>query len=379
VVRLAGCRSSFALLAPARPLAKSLQPSTMSLPIVLNSQMLPPSAMRRRNSIFSGPDTDSEDEAPARSRPLRLTAPGGAVGRELATLESMLGGMGIGGLPVSLGFCRPPHPRDRVTKKVPLSEVILPVRSIPLLAVHDLTDSRLNPPFSPSQQGLCNCGACHDCRAERRARRNDPRRSLRDPTMKRLTGPVTPSPDYLRRAAVPSRPTQSDHPLLVISLDGVVDCRLPYHLSGGYTDVLSRPYLEPFLAYLLSQQSPWSFCFYSSLPRKQALKTLRELNMPTGGPEKDERDGVVGLFARDDMREGWAGGELDIKDLEVIWSELSACLLFAHVRSSSGPDGFACARRQGRRRAVGRRGHGRPHRVRLSSPCSLISSSSNSC
>ncbi|GAA5840933.1 hypothetical protein JCM9279_001264 [Rhodotorula babjevae] len=242
----------------------------MSLPIVLNSQMMPPSAMRRRDSMLSGPDTDSEDEAPARSRPLRLTAPGGAMGRELATIESMLGGMGMGGLP-----------------------------------------------------GLCTCGACHDCRAERRARRNDPRRSLRDPTMKRLDGPVEPSPSYLRRAAVPSRPTQSDHPLLVICLDGVVDCRLPYHLSGGYTDVLSRPYLEPFLAYLLSQQSPWSFCFYSSLPRKQALKTLRELNMPTGGPEKDERDGVVGLFARDDMREGWMGGELDIKDLEVIWSELN--------------------------------------------------------
>lgn len=142
--------------------------------------------------------------------------------------------------------------------------------------------------------------------------------------MKPLTGPATPSAEYLRLAAIPSRPSPSSQPLLVISLDGVVDARLPYHLSGGYTDVLSRPYLETFLAYLLSQQSPWSFCFYSSLPRKQALKTLRELNMPTGGPEKDERDGVVGLFARDDMREGWDGGELDIKDLEVIWSELGA-------------------------------------------------------
>ena len=150
--------------------------------------------------------------------------------------------------------------------------------------------SRLPSSSSSRRQGLCTCGSCPECR---RALRADPRKSLRDPYVKPLTGPATPSAEYLRLAAIPSRPSPSSQPLLVISLDGVVDARLPYHLSGGYTDVLSRPYLETFLAYLLSQQSPWSFCFYSSLPRKQALKTLRELNMPTGGPEKDERDGVV--------------------------------------------------------------------------------------
>jgi len=32
------------------------------------------------------------------------------------------------------------------------------------------------------------------------------------------------------------------------------------------------------------------------------MKVLKELNLPTGGPEDDERDGVLGLFAEDDMR-----------------------------------------------------------------------------
>ncbi|BGP38779.1 hypothetical protein JCM10449v2_002716 [Rhodotorula kratochvilovae] len=235
----------------------------MALPIVLNSQL--PSALRRRDSMFSNPDTDDDELEPvSTSRPST-----NAYGRQIAMLESMLGGTSLGGLP-----------------------------------------------------GLCTCGSCPECRESRRQRRRDRKQSLRDPIMKPLKGPASPSPDYLRRAAAPSRPAPSAHPLLVISLDGVVDARLPYHLSGGYTDVLARPYLEPFLAYLLSQQSPWSFCFYSSLPREQALETLKCLNMPTGGPEKDERDGVVGLFARDDMREGWEGGELELKDLDVIWSEL---------------------------------------------------------
>lgn len=150
----------------------------------------------------------------------------------------------------------------------------------------------------------------------------DPRPSLRDPVMKRLDGPIGPSASYLARVAKPSRVTSAFRPLLVLSLDGVLDCRLPYHLSGGYTDVLTRPYLKTFMDYVVCLQSPWAVCFYTKLDRKTALKTLRQLNMPTGGPEDDERDGVVGLFARDDMREGWDGGEIDCKDLDVLWDEL---------------------------------------------------------
>ncbi|GAA5826070.1 hypothetical protein JCM3770_005230, partial [Rhodotorula araucariae] len=201
---------------------------------------------------------------------------------------------------------RPPHPRDRVAKKVPLSKALL----------DGLADGS---PLSALCRNFCTCGGGPACPHEQR-RGGSGRRS--GPGPKPLKGPATPSPEYLRRVAVPSRPEASDHPLLVLSLDGVVDARLPYHLSGGYTDILARPYLEPFLAYLLSPHSPWSLAFYTSLPRKQALETLKALNMPTGGPEKDERDGVVGLFARDDMRAGWSGSQIELKDLEVIWSEL---------------------------------------------------------
>lgn len=150
------------------------------------------------------------------------------------------------------------------------------------------------------------------------------RPSLRDPTMKHLDGPVEPSASYLRRVAVPSRVVRGGvmRPLLVLSLDGVLDCRLPYHLSGGYMDVLKRPYLDTFLRYVLNLQSPWAVCFYTSLDKETAEQTLRQLRGPTGGPERDERDGVVGLFARDDMRQGWKGGELEVKDLEVLWAGL---------------------------------------------------------
>ncbi|GAA5975689.1 hypothetical protein JCM10908_005244 [Rhodotorula pacifica] len=146
--------------------------------------------------------------------------------------------------------------------------------------------------------------------------------SLRDPGMKRLIGAVRPSSDYLARAAKPSKVQKIQRPLLVLSLDGVLDSRLPRHLSGGYMDVLTRPYLRTFIDYVLSLQSPWAVCFYTSLDRELALTTLRQLNLPTGGPERDERDGVVGLFARDDMREGWDGGEIECKDLGVLWDEL---------------------------------------------------------
>ncbi|GAA5914841.1 hypothetical protein JCM6882_007816 [Rhodosporidiobolus microsporus] len=168
----------------------------------------------------------------------------------------------------------------------------------------------------------CNCGCCPSCRAHRRRNRKHRHRNNRNGLKPEEDG-VNPSPEYLKRASVPSQPVPSDHPLVVISLDGVVDARLPYHLSGGHTDTLSRPYLVPFMEYLLHQHSPWSIVFYSSLSRKKALKTLKELKLPTGGPEKDERDGVVGLFARDDMRSGWDGGNLEIKDLDWMWAQLA--------------------------------------------------------
>jgi len=55
-------------------------------------------------------------------------------------------------------------------------------------------------------------------------------------------------------------------------------------------------------SYLLLQHTPWCFVFYTSMSRKEGMKVLKELNLPTGGPEDDERDGVLGLFAEDDMR-----------------------------------------------------------------------------
>ncbi|GJN87564.1 hypothetical protein Rhopal_000518-T1 [Rhodotorula paludigena] len=145
-----------------------------------------------------------------------------------------------------------------------------------------------------------------------------------DPDMKPLDRPAVPTAEYLRQASVPSKPMRAMAPLLIIALDGVVDAPLPYHLSGGYTDVLSRPYLTTIMGYLLTRDSPWNFCFYSSLPRVDALRRLKELNLPTGGPEKDERDGVVGLFARDDLRyaKHGADGDYEYLDLEVIWQAL---------------------------------------------------------
>lgn len=38
------------------------------------------------------------------------------------------------------------------------------------------------------------------------------------------------------------------------------------------------------------------------MSRKKALKTLKQLKLPTGGPEQDERDGVVGVFAKVSLR-----------------------------------------------------------------------------
>ncbi|GAA5950108.1 hypothetical protein JCM3765_004199 [Sporobolomyces pararoseus] len=131
----------------------------------------------------------------------------------------------------------------------------------------------------------------------------------------------TATSDYLSQVNVPSRPVTAQNPLLVISLDGVIDARLPYHLSGGYTDVISRPYLQTLMKYLLLQKTPWCFVFYTSMSRKDGLQTLKELNLPTGGPEDDERDGVLGLFAADDMRK-WKDSPHPVKDLELMWAAL---------------------------------------------------------
>ncbi|BGP14756.1 hypothetical protein JCM10213_004305 [Rhodosporidiobolus nylandii] len=271
----------------------------MAAPIVLQSQL--PAILRglsrqsnARPSFPTDGDSDDDDAFPASKQQLALP-------REIAALEKMMMAPPLGGDGVSLplpllGRCRGTA-QDRQRKTAPLS-----------------CDTLCCPPD-------CDCGDCPECRNRRRSRRRDRRKSLRDYTLKPGDGAPTPSPEYLRSVAVPSKPVPSDHPLVVISLDGVLDARLPYHLSGGWTDVLARPYLTTFMEYLLSQHSPWSIVFFSSLSRKKALATLKSLKLPTGGPEKDERDGVVGLFARDDMR-GWNGGELELKDLEEMWDEL---------------------------------------------------------
>ncbi|GAA5914645.1 uncharacterized protein JCM6883_001027 [Sporobolomyces salmoneus] len=131
----------------------------------------------------------------------------------------------------------------------------------------------------------------------------------------------TANSDYLSQVNVPSRVVTATNPLLVISLDGVIDARLPYHLSGGYTDTISRPYLGTLMKYLLLQKTPWCFVFYTSMSRQDGLKALKELNLPTGGPEDDERDGVLGLFAADDMR-NWKDSPKPIKDLDSMWQAL---------------------------------------------------------
>lgn len=54
--------------------------------------------------------------------------------------------------------------------------------------------------------------------------------------------------------------------------------------------------------YILHLHSPWAVCFFTAMSRKKALKTLKQLKLPTGGPEQDERDGVVGVFAKVRLR-----------------------------------------------------------------------------
>ncbi|GAA5885282.1 hypothetical protein JCM16303_005985 [Sporobolomyces ruberrimus] len=73
--------------------------------------------------------------------------------------------------------------------------------------------------------------------------------------------------------------------------------------------------------YLLLPRSPWCFVFYTSLSRQEGLEILEELHLPIGGPEDNERDGVLGLFSTEDMREEGESGEL-ILNLDLIWEIL---------------------------------------------------------
>ncbi|KAM0752240.1 hypothetical protein T439DRAFT_333439 [Meredithblackwellia eburnea MCA 4105] len=193
----------------------------------------------------------------------------------------------------------------------------------------------------------CDCTDCPDCRKKRKHSRRSGRhhhrgmgrRRERHPTLRPAEafgpgdgyndghggpfGPIEPTEEYLEAAAVPSQEQPSDHPLVILSLEGVLGTRLPAHLSGGHTDFLSRGYLTTLMDYLLHPDNRWSVAFWTgSMTRKQGLKCLEQLQLPTGSPEKDERDGVVGLWSKEDLRDGFDGGELAVKDLEIIWKEL---------------------------------------------------------
>ncbi|BGP54595.1 hypothetical protein JCM8202v2_002182 [Rhodotorula sphaerocarpa] len=139
----------------------------------------------------------------------------------------------------------------------------------------------------------------------------------------RFPGAGSPHPsaaEYLARKSQDPSLVHSPHPLLVLSLDGLLDARLPYHLTGGWTDVLTRPYLLTFMQYVVRPESDGILCFHTELDRETALRTMRQLRLPTGGPEVDERDNVVGLWTREDMIAAGGGAGLD---LEVLWAGLA--------------------------------------------------------
>lgn len=187
------------------------------------------------------------------------------------------------------------------------------------------------------EQPDCTCTDCGDCIRRRNRQRNKLRRasvgnlaSLAQTALPDISGlslataihgGVSPSAAYLRKAAVPSKPFKANMPLVVLSLDSVLECRLPHHLTGGYTDTLARGFLRTFMDYILLPGTPWCVVFFTALPRKLALKTLEDLNLPTGGPERDERDGVLGVFCKEDMRHGWTD-DMSVKDLDVLWKVL---------------------------------------------------------
>ncbi|KAM0788315.1 hypothetical protein ACM66B_001458 [Microbotryomycetes sp. NB124-2] len=135
------------------------------------------------------------------------------------------------------------------------------------------------------------------------------------------SGTGGPSADYLRRAAVESMPfaRKPCQPLVVFSIEAVLDCTLPSHSRGGYTDTLSRGFLHTLIDYVLHDDTPWCGVFFTSMPREDAVKTLKDLNLPVGGPESNERDSWLGLYAREDMKPGWSD-EHGIKDLEALWA-----------------------------------------------------------
>ncbi|GAA5932399.1 uncharacterized protein JCM15063_001212 [Sporobolomyces koalae] len=135
-----------------------------------------------------------------------------------------------------------------------------------------------------------------------------------------ITGHAANS-NYLSQVEVPSRPVKAEFPLVVISLDGLLAAHLPVHFIGGYTEYIKRAYLKTFISYLLLRHAPWCFVFWTSKPREEGLKILKELNLPTGGPEDDERDDVLGLFAAEDMSK-WRDSPHPVKDLEYLWTAL---------------------------------------------------------
>ncbi|KAI5477908.1 hypothetical protein MNV49_005801 [Pseudohyphozyma bogoriensis] len=123
---------------------------------------------------------------------------------------------------------------------------------------------------------------------------------------------IVPSSDYLYAAKTTSEETAHVKGLVVIGLDGVLGAKLPFHLSGGHTDFLSRTYLQTFIQYLMHPKTPWYTAFWTgSMTRDEALKTLRML-----------KHRFVGVWSKEDCRSGYHGGELTVKDLQVLWDEL---------------------------------------------------------
>ncbi|KAK4058344.1 hypothetical protein OIO90_000502 [Microbotryomycetes sp. JL221] len=133
--------------------------------------------------------------------------------------------------------------------------------------------------------------------------------------------PYGPSPNYLRRAAVRSKPYKAKQPLVVFSVEAVLDVMLPYHSSGGYTNVISRGYLHTLFDYVTHKQSPYCGVFYTHMPRERALQTLKSLNLPVGAPEPEERDSWLGLYSLEDMGPG-KNDQHAIKDLDKLWARL---------------------------------------------------------
>ncbi|GJN87563.1 hypothetical protein Rhopal_000517-T1 [Rhodotorula paludigena] len=267
----------------------------MATPIVFASQ-LPSGLAPSRNHTLG--NSSSEDESAVLAQALAQALPKGLPSGlhlppgELAGLQAMLG-TALASAVHQSSTCRPSHVRDSLPSKAPAS-----------------------------------CYTLHcPCSEQNRQRDRYTGRTIphRFKPVQPVGPPAIPSSSYLQRASVPSRPgPPSQPPLLVLSLESVLAARLPYHLSGGYTSYLARPYLKTLMDYLLQPHgdSPWRVVFFTHMKRAVALEALKELDLPVGGPERDERDGVMGLFARDDMRDGWDGGPIEVKDLDVLWDEL---------------------------------------------------------